>query len=219
MNAVIFDMDGLMFDTEKIFIQAWDFVGEKLGVGKAGFMALKTLGVNLKTAEKMWLDEFDNKIDINKLRDYTIEFFESYSLNNNLPVKKGLYNLLNYLQKMNYKLAVASSSPQKLVLDNLNSTNTKKYFSAIICGDMVEKSKPEPDIYLEACNALGENPSNCYALEDSKNGLFAAYNAGCKAIMIPDLWQPDIETLQIITAKLNDLDEVINFLKVGENLE
>lgn len=120
---------------------------------------------------------------------------------------------------MNYKLAVASSSPQKLVLDNLNSTDTKKYFSAIICGDMVEKSKPEPDIYLEACNALGENPSNCYALEDSKNGLFAAYNAGCKAIMIPDLWQPDIETLQIITAKLNDLDEVINFLKVGENLE
>lgn len=212
MNAVIFDMDGLMFDTEKIFVKAWDYAGEKLGVGKAGFMAAKTLGMNLVSATKMWSNEFGEKINLGKLQDYTIEFFKSYYLKNKLPVKKGLYNLLEYLTNSNYKLAVASSSPQKIVHNYLSISDTKKYFSAVVCGDMIEKSKPEPDIYLTACKLINENPCNCYALEDSKNGLFSAYRAGCKSIMIPDLWQADFETEQILTAKLDDLDQVILFL-------
>ena len=81
-------------------------------------------------------------------------------------------------------------------------------FSVIVCGDMVEKSKPAPDIYLKACEMLNANPEECIALEDSKNGLLSAYRARCKPIMIPDLWQPDEEILQIIKGKYSDLEQV-----------
>lgn len=87
------------------------------------------------------------------------------------------------------------------------------YFNSIVCGDMISKSKPEPEIYLKACELLGEIPENCIALEDSKNGLLAAHNAGCKVVMIPDLWQPDEETEKILYAKFNALDNVIEFLQ------
>ncbi|MDE7288526.1 MAG: HAD family hydrolase [Oscillospiraceae bacterium] len=90
------------------------------------------------------------------------------------------------------------------------------YFVGTVCGDMVENSKPAPDIYYKACEILGVPPEECFALEDSKNGLLAAYRAGCKPIMVPDLWQPDEETLKIITAKYDDLEQVKYAFESGE---
>lgn len=139
---VIFDMDGLMFDTEKVFIRAWDYAGEKM--------------------------------------------------------------------------AVASSSPRWEVEKHLADAGIINLFSAIVCGDMVEKSKPAPDIYLKACEMLNEKPEECIALEDSKNGLLSAYRAGCKTIMVPDLWQPDEEILQIIEGKYSDLEQVKNAFECDE---
>lgn len=213
MNTVIFDMDGTMFDTEKIFVQAWDYAGEKMGIGKAGYMAIKTLGMNVLMAKNIWRNEFKKNFNEELLQKYTYDFFIDYYLKNEIPIKKGLYNLLDYLYSNKYKMAVASSSPKNVIEYYLRRTNIQKFFTAIVSGDMLEKSKPEPDIYLLACELLGERPENCYAIEDSKNGLLSAYKAGCKVIMVPDLWKCDDETEKILTAKLNDLDEVINFLK------
>ena len=78
---------------------------------------------------------------------------------------------------------------------------------------MVSKSKPELDIYLKACETLQVNPQECYALEDSRNGLLAAHRAGCKVIMVPDLWHPDEEIQRILFGKCSDLEEVKAFLK------
>jgi haloacid dehalogenase superfamily, subfamily IA, variant 3 with third motif having DD or ED len=213
MGTVIFDMDGVMFDTEKIFVKAYDYAGKKMGIKKAGYMAMKTLGMNIDVAKKIWLQEFGEKFKAEELEGYTLDFFTQYYLENEIPVKKGLYNLLNYLKQNNYKIAVASSSPKKVVDDYLNNTNITQFFNVIVGGDMLEKSKPEPDIYLLACKLLKEKPNNCFAIEDSKNGLISAYRAGCKTIMVPDMWQCDSETEKILTAKLNNLDEVINFLE------
>ena len=105
-------------------------------------------------------------------------------------------------------MAVASSSPRWEVEKHLKDAGIYDYFTGIVCGDMVQNSKPNPEIYLKVCELLGANPSECYALEDSKNGLLSAYRAGCKTIMIPDLWQPDDEILSIIARKYEDLDEV-----------
>lgn len=213
MKAVVFDMDGLMFDTERVFIKAWDYAGEKLGLGKTGYMVLKTLGVNTAMCNDIWKAEFGDKYNEDDLWKYTREFIHDYYDNNPVPVKKGLYSLLEYLKENNYKMAVASSTAKHQVEKHLKNAGVFEYFQAIVCGDMVSQSKPEPEIYLKACQALGEKPGDCIALEDSRNGLISAHRAGCKPIMVPDLWQPDEEIKKILYGKFNDLDEVQEYLK------
>lgn len=213
MNAVIFDMDGLMFDTERVFVQAWDYAGEKIGVGKAGYMTIKTLGMNVALTREVWQAEFGDRYNEQELWKYTKKFLSDYYENNKLPVKKGLYSLLDYLKSCSYKLAVASSSKKSEVEDHLRDAGVSEYFQAVIGGDMIGKSKPDPEIYLRACEMLHEMSGDCYALEDSKNGLLAAHRAGCIPLMVPDLWQPDHEILEIIAGKFDDLEQVRDFFE------
>ena len=182
---VIFDMDGLMFDTEKVFIKAWDYAGERIGIGKAGYMVYKTLGMSIVASYEIWNEEFGDRYNQEELRKYTKEFLKNYYENNKVPLKQGLYVLLEYLKNANAKLAVASSSPRWEVEKHLNDAGIIDCFSAII-------------------------------LEDSKNGLLSAYRAGCKSIMVPDLWQPDEEILQIIKGKYSDLEQVKKAFESGE---
>lgn len=214
-SAVIFDMDGLMFDTERVFIKAWDYAGEKIGVGKAGYMVMKTLGMNIKMSRQIWIDEFGTSYDEDGLRKYTKEFLVKYYNENKVPIKPGLLQLLSFLKKKRYKIAVASSSPEWEVKKHLVDADILDYFQVIVCGDMIEISKPNPEIHIKACELLCENPKDCYALEDSKNGLLAANNAGCKVIMIPDLWQPDEEIKKILYEKFDNLNEVRDWLMQG----
>lgn len=205
---IIFDMDGLMFDTEKVFIKAWDYAGDKIGIGKAGFMVYKTLGMNITASYNVWKEEFGDRYNQEELRKYTKEFLKKYYEENTIPVKRGLYVLLDFLKSKQCKMAVASSSPRWEVEKHLKDAGVNDYFLGIVCGDMIENSKPAPDIYLKACELIGAEPKECYALEDSKSGLLSAYRAGCKTIMIPDLWQPDEEIMKVIAAKYDDLEQV-----------
>lgn len=212
MNAVIFDMDGVLFDTEKVCMLSWDRAGEQMGVGKAGYMIYKTLGMTAEKAIEIIRNEFGKDFDAVKFkqmgRNFSYEYFDTYGV----PEKEGLYEILDYLKSKNYKIAVASSTGSDSVHHHLKEKNIEKYFDAVICGDMVSKSKPEPDIYITACSALGEKPENCYAVEDSKNGLISAHHAGCKVIMVPDLWQGEPETDKFLFAKCKSLNEIINLL-------
>lgn len=212
MKAFIFDMDGLMFDTERVFIGAWDYAGEKMGLGKAGYMCIRTLGMNTPACEQAWRDEFGDEVDLDALWRYSREFVEDYYRKNAVSVKPGLYELLTYLKNKGYKLAVASSTKRHQVERHLNSANVRQYFDAVICGDMVEKSKPEPDIYLKAAAALGALPEDCCALEDSRNGLLSAHAAGIQVIMVPDLWQPDDMVKEFILGPFESLLDVRDWL-------
>ncbi len=205
---VIFDMDGLMFDTESVFVKAWDYAGEQMGIGKAGYITLKTLGMNIAASKEIWISEFGERYNEQQLRKYTKEFLADYYAKNQVPVKKGLHVLLTYLKENSAEMAVASSSPKWEVEKHLRDAKIYEYFTEIVCGDMIEQSKPNPEIYLKACALLNAAPKDTYALEDSKNGLLSAYRAGCKTVMIPDLWQPDEEILQIIIGKFDDLEQV-----------
>ncbi len=213
MKAVIFDKDGLMFDTERLCIQAWDYAGEKIGIGRAGYMVLKTLGMNAASTEEIWRKEFGGRCVIQEMRQYSKEFFTEYFKENTLPVKEGLYILLDYLKDSGYKMAVASSSRKEEVDRHLQEAGITDYFQEVVGGDMVGRSKPEPDIYLRACELLEEEPGDCYALEDSRNGLLSAYRAGCVPLMVPDLWQPDQEILDIIAGRFDDLAEVRDYIR------
>ena len=208
MKAVIFDMDGLMFDTERVFMKAWDYAGEKIGIGKAGYMVIKTLGMNIVTSRQIWEQEFKDEYDRQGLQKYTKEFLRKYYTENKVPVKHGLYILLDYLKEQKVKMAVATSSPRWEVEHHLKQANVFDYFKGIVCGDMIKKSKPDPEIYLAACELLKEKPEECYALEDSESGILSAYHAGCKTIMIPDLWQPKEEIEKMIIGKFENLEKV-----------
>ena len=212
MKAFIFDMDGLMFDTERVFIGAWDYAGEKMGLGKAGFMLFRTLGMNTTACERAWRDEFGPDVDVAAMWAYSKEYMDEYYSKYAISVKKGLYDLLTYLKSKGYKLAVASSTKREKVEKHLLSTHVRQYFDVVIGGDMVEKSKPEPDIYLKAAATLGVKPEECYALEDSRNGLLSANAAGCKVIMVPDLWQPDDEVKRFILGPYESLLDVRDWL-------
>ena len=212
MKAFIFDMDGLMFDTERVFIGAWDYAGEKMGLGKAGFMLFRTLGMNTPACERAWRDEFGPDVDVAAMWAYSKEYMDEYYSKYAISVKKGLYDLLTYLKSKGYKLAVASSTKREKVEKHLLSTHVRQYFDVVIGGDMVEKSKPEPDIYLKAAATLGVKPEECYALEDSRNGLLSANAAGCKVIMVPDLWQPDDEVKRFILGPYESLLDVRDWL-------
>lgn len=212
MKAVIFDMDGVLFDTEAICRLAWDYAGEQMGIGKAGYMVMKTLGMNAQTAISILKNEFGDTFDAEKFkqtgRDFSYNYFEA----NGMPMKKGVLNILEHLKQHSYKIALASSTSTQSVMHHLIEADIKDYFDVIVCGDMVEKSKPEPDIYLKAAELLGILPVECYAVEDSENGIKSAHRAGCKTIMVPDLWQGNAETDHLLYAKCRDLDEVIKVL-------
>ncbi len=218
MKAVVFDMDGLMFDTEAVFVKAWDWVGEKIGIGKAGFMVMETLGMNVELTRQKWRERFGSRCDEEEVTRLTFQYIDDFYAKNRVPVKKGLHNLLKYLKKAGFRMAVASSSPMKDIERNLEDAGVREYFSAIVSGDMVEHSKPAPDIYLMACEQLSEAPGDCYALEDSPSGLRAAMAAGCKAVNVPDLWQPDEEMRANVAAVCGDLDEVIDFIRVNQSV-
>lgn len=212
MKAFIFDMDGLMFDTERVFIGAWDYAGEKMGLGKAGYMVLRTLGMNTEACNQAWRDEFGSDVDILAMWNYSREYLEDYYSKYTVSAKKGLHELLTYLKSQGYPLAVASSTKRMKVENNLQSAGVRHYFDVVIAGDMVEKSKPEPDIYLRAAAELGVKPEDCTALEDSRNGLLAARAAGMRVIMVPDLWQPDDTVKQFIVGPFESLLDVRDWL-------
>ena len=212
MKAFIFDMDGLMFDTERVFIGAWDYAGEKLGLGKAGYMVMRTLGMNTEACNRAWRDEFGADVDIDALWGYSREYLEDYYSKYAVSAKPGLYNLLTYLKSQGFKLAVASSTKRAKVEKNLADADVRHYFDVVIAGDMVEKSKPEPDIYLRAAAELGVKPEDCTALEDSRNGLLSAHAAGMRVIMVPDLWQPDDTVKAFITGPFETLLDVRDWL-------
>ena len=212
MKAVVFDMDGVLFDTESVCMKAWDYAGEVMGVGKAGYMVLKTLGMNADKAVEIIRTEFGAGFDAVKFKqigkNYSYDYFNTYGV----PEKPGLYEILNYLKNKGYKIALASSTSSQSVHHHLKEKDIEKYFDAVICGDMVEKSKPEPDIYLKACAQLNENPDNCIAIEDSKNGILSAHRAGLQVIMVPDLWQGEAETDSFLLAKCKSLIEIMSIL-------
>lgn len=216
IKAAVFDMDGLMFDTERLAMAAWDYAGEKMGLGKAGYMVMKTLGVTAERADEIWREEFGSNVDTKAMRRYGREFTDNFYEHNKVPVKYGLYELLDWLKSSGIKTAVASSSTRRAVLRNLESAGITDKFDIIVSGEMATRSKPAPDIYLKACELLGENPNDCIALEDSRNGLWAAHNAGCRVIMVPDLWQADEETENVLWKKLGSLLEVRDFLRDNE---
>ncbi|MCI5596035.1 MAG: HAD family phosphatase [Lachnospiraceae bacterium] len=212
LAGFVFDMDGLMYDTERIIMNAWDKTGKEMGYGPLGFHLFSTLGMSRSGRKEYFQKTLGMDFPYDEFQERYAE--ETYRQTETcIPVKPGLYELLDYLKQEHYVLAVATSSSRESALRKLKNSHLEQgYFDVIICGDMVKRAKPDPEIYQIACQKLQKPPSQLVALEDSENGLKSALSAGMGAIMIPDLIRdyPDIEPF--LDGKFNRLDELISFI-------
>lgn len=214
-QAVVFDMDGLMFDSERMIQRSWDVVGVKMGFGKMGKDIYHTLGLNNAERERYFKSAYGEDFPYLEFREnYRAEVARD-TRENGTPVKKGLYELLEVLKEKQMKLAVATSSSYENTVELLKETKVYSYFQEIVTGNMVEHSKPAPDIYQKACEKLGVLPEHALALEDSYNGIRSGYAAGMKVIMIPDLLTDSSCVDDLLFAKMESLEEVAEAFRKG----
>lgn len=212
--GVIFDMDGLMFDSERIWSQLWaptlaDFgLTEPAGLAEA---CRGSAGENLLNIIRRYCgQDCDAKaIFADLLRRGDAAFARG------VPKKPGLDELLAFLAARQVPMAVASSSPMSTVRHNLETGHVAQYFQAVVSGEQVLRSKPEPDIFLKAAGLLGVTPARCMVLEDSFNGVRAGHAGGFCTVMVPDIAQPDEEMRRLYSACYPSLHEVRAALESG----
>lgn len=205
---VIFDMDGVLFNSEHLFTCAWKFAGEKIGLKNSDELAQKTIGESFENSKKIWKSAVDNQKDFDSVCNYFISYINDHYKSSAPTVKKGVYEILDFLKNKNAKIALASNARKSFIDSNLNYAKITEYFQEIISVEMVENPKPAPDIYLKACSLLGVNPQDSYAIEDSKSGVMAASTAGCKTILVPDMNPPERDTIEHAFAMYKDLLQV-----------
>lgn len=213
IKAVIFDMDGLMIDTEKLLMRFWIESANSFGFDMKKDDVLSIRSLAGKLTEKKLKKRFGDDFDYQKVRAKRIELMNNYILKNGIEKKKGLDELLVYLKNNEYKTAVATATDLKRASMYLDIINVTEYFDKIVCATMVQNGKPHPDIYLKACEELDVLPCEAIALEDSPNGIISAYSAGCKAVMVPDLSEPDEELRKILFRRIDSLDLLIDVLE------
>lgn len=213
VKGAIFDMDGLMIDTEKLLVKYWRQAAAEFGYEMTFEHVLGIRSLSRKYSVPKLKGIFGDEFPFDEVRSLRIRLMNEYIDKNGFDIKKGLFELLDYLKSKEIKIAVATATSRDRAVMYLERINALQYFDAVICGDMVKNGKPEPDIYLTAAAELGLPPEECAAFEDSPNGLKSAYAAGCKAVMIPDLSQPDSETEPYTTAVYESLDKAVDFFE------
>jgi HAD superfamily hydrolase (TIGR01509 family) len=207
-DLVIFDMDGLMFDTETVSYSAWKQAGNKYGYDINKDIFMKILGTNIEYIKNIYRENFGEDFPLEEIINERNLLAEKIVDDNGLRVKDGLYQLLEHLKKLNIKRAVATSTSRERAMKLLQLAEIDKSFDYIICGDEVTKSKPEPEIFLKVAEKLGCSPEKSVVLEDSRWGIQAAKNAGMIPIMVPDMLEPDEEILNLIYKKVNSLHDI-----------
>ena len=218
MYNVIFDMDGVIFDSERALLGCWLEVSEKYGLDKELVTKtyIKCIGTNHNQTTAIYKTAFGNVIDGNRLMTIWDEsaalFRERYS-DGNLPVKTGVTDILGYLKSSGISMGIASSTRKQTVERQIRNAGLYDFFLGIIGGDAVTISKPNPEIYLLACREFGFQPVSTFAIEDSFNGIRAAYSAGMRPIMVPDIVPADAEMYRLSEIVCNDLIEALDYLK------
>lgn len=213
IKAVIFDMDGIMFDTEYLAVPAWCQAGKQLGYPITEKIVYETFGMNRENTKKVLQEYFGENFDFDEAARLRTEYETKFIEKNGVPIKKGLLELLIYLKQNQYLFTVATSSREKRAKRLFELAGISHFFETFVCGDMIKKGKPAPDIYCKACELLKVKPENSIVLEDSYAGITAAFCAGIKTVMIPDMvqWNESIE--KMLYAKLDSLLDVIPLLE------
>ena len=206
--AVIFDMDGVLIDTEKHYNAAWCQAATEAGFPFTREHALLLRSCEAKEGEKLMQGIFGPSFDYYAIRERRRELVRERLAQYGLEKKPGVEETLRFLRAKGIKTAVATATALDITKSHLTTIGVCDLFDSIVSAKNVEHGKPEPDVYLYACEQIGERPQDCMAVEDSPNGIMAAYRAGLRTVMVPDLTQPDEELTKYLYACVNSLSDL-----------
>lgn len=213
INTIIFDMDGLMIDTEIVYFKMYKQAVNEFGgdidldfhkelIGKPEWYD------RAKLIEKFG-EDFPVDEVIRRHHAYSDTYFEKYGV----KVKEGIMDLLEYLKMNNMKMIIATSSKRRRANQVLRDTGFDQYIKESICGDEVENGKPNPEVFLKAAKKMNSDVEHCLVLEDSEAGIEAAHHAGIKVICIPDLKQPSLSHKELTYKTITSAKEVISIIE------
>lgn len=212
IQAVIFDMDGTLIDTEKYYRRCWPKALAAFGYHMTDEQALtlRSLGRPFAITQlKAW---FGEELDYHAVREKRKELVEKCLDREGISLKPGAQELLQSLRRKRITAAIATATDMERTERYLKKVGIFEYFDKLISATMVKEGKPSPDIYLYACEQLKLKPNQCIAVEDSPNGVRSAYRAGCKVVMVPDQTEPDEELQKYLWARVDHLFEIDKLL-------
>ena len=213
IKAFIFDLDGTLIDTEKIYRIIWPLATRELGYefSDERFLSLRSLGRPFAPLKfKEW---FGDGFDYDEARKIRKRYFDEYVAEHGIQLKPGAIELLAFLREKGIVTAIATATDVTRANEYLEKTGLKGYFDKVISATMVPEGKPSPHVYRYACEQLGFLPAECVAVEDAPNGIKSAYGAGLNVIMVPDLTEPDEEIKPMLTARVDSLLDIKNEIK------
>ena len=208
IHGVVFDVDGVLFDTERLTQQTWNTVSRKMGWPQVGEAYLEFVGRNRTDIFRKMVEMFGQEFPKESFMKICSAFSQARMERYGVPIKPGVRELLAFLKERGIPTALATSTGRPRTERRLEMTGLAPYFSAVITGDQVVHSKPDPEIYLLACQALGTAPAHTPAIEDSRNGILSAHSAGMPVIMVPDMIPPTPELEALLFRRCAHLGEV-----------
>ena len=213
IKAIIFDMDGLMIDSERVTFECYQERLKDMNLTMDEEFYKTLLGKTIKGIYQRFYDVYGNDFPIENVIQDVHQLMAERFETEGVPVKKGLVKLLHYLKDNNYKTIFATSSNRDRVDKILAQAKITEFFDDSICGDEVTKGKPNPEVFLKSCQKLGVNVDEAIVLEDSEAGIQASYDANIKVICIPDMKYPEKQYEEKTFKILKDLTEVTAYLK------
>lgn len=211
--AVIFDMDGVIFDTETIALKCWILAAETLSLPDIRPVFPLCIGANIRRTEEILMEHFGPDFPYVAFAKQSRANYIAHYETEGLPVKTGTREILAFLQEAGVPMAIASSTVSSVVRQELEDAELIAFFQAVIGGDMAARSKPAPDIFLSAAAQLSFPPECCFVIEDSYNGIRAAHNAGMRPLMVPDMLPATEEMQELAEHVFPSLFEVKDFLE------
>lgn len=212
IKGLIFDMDGLLFDSERVVQQSWNYVGNMLGYGNLGEHIYHTIGMNRAGREIYFREHVDTDFPMAQFNEMTRARYYEILQKFGIPTKPGAKELLQSAKEKGIRIALATSSSRDHAEAMLERYDLAKFFDGCVCGDMVTKSKPDPEIYEKARALIDIPAQNAVALEDAPSGVRSAEAAGMRVIMVPDLVEPSEEILALVWKRCDSLSDVIGLL-------
>ena len=212
IRAIIFDMDGLMLDTEPIYKAAWQAAAAELGYPIDDRFYVRLLGRPTADCEQELVGQFGADFPLDQFRARWPTLWQAEVAAHGIQQKLGLLEFLTFLDDQGLPVAVATSSERDYMAFSMRHAGLQGRFEIVVTGDEVARGKPAPDIYLEAARRLQVDPTTCVALEDSEAGVLAASRAGMRTLLIPDRSRPSDAAAQAAFRVLDSLSEAHNLV-------
>ena len=205
-------MDGVIFDSERATMNCWLELADKYGIKDIEKPYYACTGVTEQRTREIMLEAYGEDFPYDEYAREASKMYHDKYDGGRLPMKSGVFELLDFLKKENKKIALASSTRRQTVVNQLRDAGILDYFDEIVTGDMVTKSKPDPEIFLLACEKIGVEPADAFAIEDSYNGIRSANRGGLRPIMVPDLLPANDEMKELSEAVLESLLDVKSYM-------